>query len=333
MTLDIGPSFEFARIEDHAMHAPGDADWFQESAFFNFCDPAAGVFSYNRIGVHPNLGVANAYSFTTAEPLDLASRIFDHAQPLPAGPVTDCRVGHVAFTTVEPMREYRIRVERDDVSIDVTWRPFFWPISAHSAVGGASFASGHYNAIGRAVGTIASSAGSVAIDAFGYTDHSWGERKNHFPASKWLLAVFDEGHFVQAFPVLGVDGASRFLIGYAARDGRLRKLTNDFATGFAIREDWLTPASCDATLTDEDGRTFRLAGETFGPEGIYPFLHGKFCVHAGSRFTMDGRVGKGLLENSPPRAILGGYVERYGLDTGGMWLRPPGEIRSGPGAG
>ena len=57
---------------------------------------------------------------------------------------------------------------------------------------------------------------------------------------------------------------------------------------------------------------------TTGPESIYPFLHGKFCVHALAAFDFNGRPGKGLLENSPPRFIPPTYVDRYGLEPAGM---------------
>lgn len=323
MTLDISAAFDRARIEDHGNHEQTGAKWFQESALFNLCDPAAGVFGYYRIGRHPHLGQANVYSFTSAESLGVNDKTFNPGQPVDGRPVNDTEVCGLRFETIEPMRSYRIRVERPSFRLEAIWTPFFWPVSVHAATGGLSFASGHYNAIGRAVGTVETADGSVPFDAYGYMDHSWGERKNHFPASKWIFACFGEDLFVQAFPVLGADGQARSVIGYAARDGKLRKLVGEFTTGFSIREDWLTPSACQAELRDEDGRVFRLNGATQGPESIYPFLHGKFCVHALARFDLDGRAGKGLLENSPPRAILANYVEGYGLAPDGMWLTPP----------
>lgn len=323
MSLDISGAFDAARIEDHDNHEPTDAEWFQESSLFTVCDPGAGVLGYYRIGIHPNLGRANAYGFTSAESLGVVDRYFGADRPIPEAPVNDCSVGAVRFEVIEPMAAYRVRVDGEAHRLDVEWRPFFWPVSAHSGVGGLSFASGHYNAIGRAVGTVENDEGAVAIDAFGYMDHSWGERRSHFPASKWIFACVDDGTFVQAFPVLGADGRSRTIIGYAARDGLLRKLVGDYSTGYSIRDDWLTPSGCDAELRDEDGRGFRLTGRTQGPAGIYPFLHGKFCVHALADLTLDGRPAKGLLENSPPRVMPAHAVDTYGLDLSGIWLNAP----------
>lgn len=319
MSLDISGVFAPAPLADHGNHAPTDAVWFQESSLFTVCDPGAGFLGYYRIGIHPNLGQANAYRFTSAETLGVVDRSFVFDRPIPA----TSQVDGLRFEVLSPMKAYRLLVDTPEYHLDVEWRPFFWPISAHSAVGGLSFASGHYNAIGRAVGRVENAASSVAIDAYGYMDHSWGERRSHFPASKWIFACAGEDAFVQAFPVLGADGRSRSLIGYAARDGRLRKLVGDYSTGWSVRDDWLTPSACDAELTDEDGRVFRLTGRTRGPEGIYPFLHGKFCVHALADFMLDGHPAKGLLENSPPRAMPAHASDAYNLSPSGMWLTPP----------
>jgi hypothetical protein len=323
MALHMSSAFEFARIEDHGNHEPTGQPWWQESAFFMLCDAANGVIGYYRIGRHPHLAAANAYYWTAAQTLGLDDKQFRPGQPVPARDVNDTQVADLKFETIRPMEEYRLSIRRENYRMEVTWKPFFWPIMVHSAVKGASFAAGHYNAIGHATGYVETEAGRVEVDAYGYMDHSWGERKNHFPASKWIFAAFDEENFVQAFPVMSLDGASKHLLGYVAVDGQLRKLTDDYDTGFGIRDDWMTPSSCDFRVVDEDGRRFRFTGQTSGPESVYPFLHGKFCVHALASFDFGGRPGRGLLENSPPRAIPGIYRDRYELAADGIWLNAP----------
>ncbi|MBN8848634.1 MAG: hypothetical protein J0I73_11130 [Sphingomonas sp.] len=320
MRLHMSSAFEPALIGDHANHVSTDQQWWQESAFFMMCDAKNGVIGYYRIGRHPHLGHGNAYYWTSAQTLVLDDKQFRPGQPMPAGDVNNTVVAELRFETIRPMEEYRLSVDRPNYRMEVTWRPFFWPIMIHSAVKGASFAAGHYNAIGHATGFIETDGGRVDVDAYGYMDHSWGERKNHFPASKWIFAAFDPETFVQAFPVMSLDGGSKHLLGYVAVDGKLRKLTDDYETGFGIRDDWMTPSACDFRVKDEDGRLFRFTGTTSGPESIYPFLHGKFCVHALASFDFEGRPGRGLLENSPPRAIPGVYQERYELDPSGIWL-------------
>jgi hypothetical protein len=333
--LHMSQAFANADIADHGNHAPGDDDWWQESAFFNLCDPNAGVIGYYRIGRHPNLGVGNSYYWTTAQTLGLDDKQFMHGQPLPAGDVTNTTVAGLTIEAIRPMEEYRIVVNGHGYRVDVNWQPFFWPIMVHTAVkGGAGIANkgGHYNTLGRAVGHVEKDGQRVEIDAYGYLDHSWGVRKDHFPASKWIQAIADAENFLHVFVVSGVDGASRFSIGYACRDGKLRRLTDDFETGFTMRDDWVTPAACDARFVDEDGRTYHVKGRATGAESIYPFLHGKFCVHVLADFDLDGKPAKGLLENTNPWAIPSVYTDRYAVADRSMWTRAPGEIADGPGA-
>lgn len=333
--LDISQAFAKADIADHTNHTPGDDDWWQESAFFSLCDPKVGVIGYYRMGRHPNLGVSNSYYWTTANTLGLDDKQFMHGQPLSEGHVNNTSVAGLTVKTIRPMEEYRLTAIGDGYRMEATWQPHFWPIMVHTAVkGGAGIANkgGHYNALCKVTGFVEKYGQRVTIDAYGFTDHSWGVRKNHFPASKWVQAFVDPENFVQCFPVSSVDGASRFLIGYACRDGKLRKLTDDFETNFTMREDWITPAACDARFVDEDGRTFRVKGKTVGPESVYPFLHGKYCVHVLAEFDLDGKPAMGMLENTNPWQIPTVYTERYGVAERSMWTRAPGEIVDGPGA-
>ena len=327
MSIDISSAFTPAQMEDHGNHEFTGSEWWQESALFAISDPAAGFIGYYRIGRHPYLKASNAYYWTSATGAGVNDRQFQWGQPTSNEDVNDTKVADLRFETLAPMESYRILIERSDYTLDVVFKPFFHPQMVHVAIGGASIAKGHFEGIGRAVGTLKTNGETTAIDAYGFMDRSWGERKSHIPASKWVFAVFDPQNFVHAFPVMSPAGTNH-LIGYVCVDGKLRQLTDDFETGFQIREDWLTPAACDFRVNDEDGRKFRFVGKSFGPESIYPFLHGKFCVHAAATFEFEGRKGegKGWLENSPPRALLPGYVDHYKLKDLGMWMRPPGEI-------
>tara|TARA_R110001606_G_scaffold216728_1_gene364620 strand:+ start:8614 stop:9597 length:984 start_codon:yes stop_codon:yes gene_type:complete len=325
MTLDIDSTFSPTPLEDHGNHTFDGTEWWQESAIFVMSDPAAGFIGYYRIGRHPHFEASNAYYWTSAETLGVNDRQFRAGEPLAKGDVNNSQVADLQFETIEPMAKYRIVIDRPDYKVDVIFTPLFHPFMVHVGIGGASIAKGHFESIGRAVGTVHSGGQTIEVDAYGFMDRSWGERKSHIPASKWVFAVFDPGTFIHCFPVLSAKG-TKHLIGYAAADGKLRPLTDDFDTGFSIGEDWLTPTACDFRAVDKDGREFRMTGRAQGPESIYPFLHGKFCVHVNASFEFAGKSGKGWLENSPPRAIPPTYVEHFGLKQRGMWMRPPEEI-------
>ena len=64
-----------------------------------------------------------------------------------------------------------------------------------------------------------------AIDAVGFSDHSWGERKSHLPASRSLSCVFDPGFYLMAIPVS--TGAHQTMVGYAYRDGVLGRMLTE----------------------------------------------------------------------------------------------------------
>lgn len=332
--LDMSKRFAVARREDHGNHTPTDDDWWQESAFFNMCDPVTGVMGYYRIGMHPNLGVANSYYWTAAAALGLDDKNFRHGMPLPTTDVNNTTVGDLTFETIRPMEEYRVAVDKPGYRMEVTWKPFFHPIMFHTEVTGAGFATGggHYNALGQATGFIEVDGKRQDVNAYGYMDHSWGVRKHHFPGSKWILSIAEPGDFVHVFVVADAAGTSAHAIGYACRDGKLRRLVDDFETGFTMRDDWLTVAKCDARFVDEDGRTFQVKGQTMGSECAFPYLHGFACVHALAGSDLDGRPAKGLLENTNPIAPPPAYVERFGIEQRSMWMKPPGEIVAGPGS-
>lgn len=333
--LDMSAVFADADIADHGNHTPGEDDWWQESAFFSVCDPKAGVIGYYRIGRHPHLGVSNSYYWTTSQTMGLDEKQFMHGQPLVDGDVNNSTVAGLTVDAVRPMEEYQLTAVGEDYRLEANWQPYFWPIMVHTAIkggGGIANKGGHYNALCKVTGFVEKGGERVAIDAYGFLDHSWGVRKSHFPASKWIQAFVDPQNFVQCFPVMSMDGASKFLIGYACRDGKLRQLTNDFDTGWMLRDDWITPGGCDARLVDEDGRVFHVKGKSVGPSSVYPFLHGKYCVHVLAEFDLDGKPAIGMLENTGPWLIPGMYMEQYGLEERSMWTRAPAEIVDGPGA-
>src|SRR5437867_3884013 len=113
--------------------------------------------------------------------------------------------------------------------------------------------------------------------ATGSTTTHGAAAKNNSRGSRFVVAVFDPEFFLLAMPILGDDDRTTML-GYVANGGKLRRLTNDFEMGYSFRDDWITRHSCDARLFDEDGRGFRLLGQTVGPSSCQPFPQGKFVT-------------------------------------------------------
>jgi hypothetical protein len=92
-----------------------------------------------------------------------------------------------------------------------------------------------------------------------------------------------------------------------------------------MRDDWITPASCDARLFDEEGRGLAVRGWTKGPSSIHPFVGGKMYCHALAEFEMGGKLGRGLLESSAPSAMTAAHLAEYGLSPDGIWAPSAGQ--------
>lgn len=304
-------------ISHHGNHASTGEEWYQESALFNYTNPRSGIGGYFRIGIHPEKGTAHLYTWTQIRG-QMVDQRFVEELPMPAGDVNNCTLGDVSILTIEPFKRYRIALNRRDLKLDVIWEAFTPPVPMGFNLGGATVAAGHYNCVGRASGTAEWNGEKIDIQGDGFMDHSWGVRKTHLPGSRWILAIFDPACFVMAIPVLTDSG--RFMAGYAAFDGRLVRLANDYSIDMTMRDDWITPAACDARLFDEEGRGIRIVGRAVGPGSSQPYIHGKAYTHVMAEFEFGGRVGRGILESSVPEKLSPALAQAYGLSPEGIWM-------------
>lgn len=301
---------------DNGNHPPVDDKWWQESALFTFASAPDRFGCWIRFGAHVNQGVANLYSWTMIGE-EFADRRMAVDQPLPPGDLLDGAIAGATVTTIEPLMRYALTLDTDDLQLRLEWRNFRHPLSMGYNVGGATIAKGHYNAMGRATGTAVWRGREYPVDAMGFSDHSWGVRRAHLPASRSLFCVFDEDFTITAIPIS--TGPARSMVGYVWRDGVLGRLQSESKMGYSFRDDWITPAGCEAELIDDKGRVFRLSGWTFGPSSTWPMGHGKLVTHASAGFRCDGREGSGILESSQYKG-LPPSVAALGLDPASWWI-------------
>ncbi len=316
MTLTDAP-FPRADVSHNANHPAGADQWWQESVLFNWSDPRRGLAGQYRLNIHPNRGAATLYTWTQVGGRMLDRR-FVTDLPLPSTDLTSCTVAGLTIETANPLHTYRIRLRTPDVQLDAEWTAFMPPIHMSYDVGGATVAEGHYNTLGRAVGSLTHDGGTVEINADGFADHSWGVRRKHLPGSRWLVAVFDPTFFVMAIPIL--TDAGRHMVGYVLDGGVLGALSSDYDVNMTFREDWITPAGCDARLWDHNGRGYRLTGHTVGPSSIQPFGHGKQVTHAPALYECGGRIGRGVLESSSPRRLMPSELAALDLAPDSWWV-------------
>lgn len=314
------PGAEFGpppSLDDNWNHPVLDDIWWQESVVFSFTDVERQIGSWVRFGMHPNQGASNIYTWTV-----LGDDLLDHrmliGQPLPPRDILQAQIGGATISTIEPLKRYAININTDDMQLDVAFRIFHHPVTTTYNVGGATVAKGHYDATGEAIGTLTYRGRAIPVRAVGFTDHSWGVRRQHLPASRVLWAIFDEDFYIVAIPVS--TGLTRTMIGYAYKDGVLGRLMTESEMGYSFREDWITPSGCNARLVDDKGREFKVIGSTFGSSSTLPMGHGKFVTHASARFLCDGRKGGGILESAQFKGVPP-TVNDLGLPADSWWLQ------------
>lgn len=320
MTLDQHLSaapFRRAVAEDNGNHPPSADEWWQESVLFNWADPRRGLAGQYRFNIHPNHAAATLYTWTQLDGRMLDRRMVTDL-PLPDADLTSTTLGGVSIETVTPLDNYRLTLTRPDLQLDVTWTAFMPPIHLDYNIAGATVAQGHYQTLGRARGVLRHDDRCVEFDADGFMDHSWGVRRQHLPGSRWLVAVFDPTFYLMAIPILTDQG--KHMVGYVMDQGVLGALSSDFDINMTFRDDWISPAGCDASLFDHNGRGYRLTARTIGASSIQPFGHGKLVVHAPAIYECGGRIGRGVLESSSPRTIMPSEIAALGLDPASWWL-------------
>ncbi len=202
--------------EDEYMH-PGPEDTFNESMYFNTCDPEAGVGAFVRIGNRPNEGHAEV---TTCVYLPDGRVAFMFARP----DIADNEqfdAGGASFEVVEPFEELRVTysgkvvilnepLEMADPRKAFTNNPYE-PCTVELTFRGASdpwggepvgvkerpgeeFAKGHYEQLTTSTGSISVGDDEYAIAGRGLRDHSWGPRTWQAPwYYRWLTVNMGDG--------------------------------------------------------------------------------------------------------------------------------------------
>jgi len=237
---------------DDLMHPNTGESNFNESAYYNFYDPARRVGGFVRLGNRPNEGYAEmttcfylpdgrvAFMFkrpqiTTNDAHDAGGLRFDVAKPFAEHRVTyrgHCCVLTNPLEMAEP-REAFAKNPHVPVELDVRWLGLSqgyggelrrrdgdaW-VSVRSEKPGQEFAKGHLEQHGKSVGTLVVDGARYDLDAPGLRDHSWGPRYWQAPRYyRWLTMSF--GDDLGAVPLLTVNrDGGEVHAGYVYRRGR-----------------------------------------------------------------------------------------------------------------
>ena len=315
-SAELGPP---PSVIENLNHPPADGSkWWQESAVFTYGDADKGFGGEIRFGMHANQSVSNLYTWHVIDG-EMSDRRIVVDQPVNFEHILESNIAGASVRTTKPLSQYALALEHGDLMLEATWRNFHHPLTMGYNVGGATIAKGHYNAMGRLTGVGRYRGKEFNINAVGFSDHSWGERRTHLPASRSLFCVFDDDFYLMAIPICS--GTTRNMVGYLYRDGLLGMLQTDCEMGYKFRDDWLTPAGCDARLVDEHGRVILLKGWTIGPSSSQSMGHGKYVTHCVAGFGCEGRRGSGILESSQFKGMPPS-IRALDIDHESWWFDP-----------
>jgi hypothetical protein len=241
---------------DDLMHPNTGEPHFNESAYYNFYDPARALGGFVRLGNRPNEGHAE---MTVCLYLPDSRVAFMFRRPeIPDN--TRFAAGGLSFEVRAPFREHGIGYEgtccllarpldlldprrafgenpHAPVSIALRYEglsPGFggelrverdgrW-VGVAAERSGQEFARGHLEQHGRAVGHVTVDGTTVAIDGYGLRDHSWGPRYWQAPRCyRWLTMNFGPDAGIAAALTVQRDGREQHG-GYVYRRGEANRL-------------------------------------------------------------------------------------------------------------
>ena len=136
---------------DNGFHPPPTDDkWWQESSLFTWGDPRRGFGGEVRVGMHPNQGVANLYTWIVWGGRLIYRRHFVD-QPI-LKEVLNAKIASASVKTIEPLMHYEVTLKDENFALKLNWRNFHWPMAMGYNVGGATVTTGHYNMMGACSG-------------------------------------------------------------------------------------------------------------------------------------------------------------------------------------
>lgn len=291
---------------DEFPHQPTDEALWNESWYFDFIDPAAGIGGWIRLGLYPNEDHAWVNALLCGPDLPTIA-LTDFRAEIPAEPFA-VRTADIAMTqdVLEPLRRYRVTVTGsgqvfDDpagllrgeqgraarVSMDLEWttvgRPYQYRITPR------------YEIPCTVTGTVTVDDNTYTVtDVPGQRDHSWGVRDWWSMEWVWSALHLDDGTRLHGVDIR-IDGMPPIGIGYVQHGTELIELQSVGAQeSFAAND---LPVSTTLTL-QPTGLVATAEVVAHAPVRLES-LDGKVSQfpRAWARITMaDGRTGVGWLE-------------------------------------
>ena len=289
---------------DDEFHPATDADPFwTETCWFTFTVPERRLSGQLYPFFRPNQGVVSAAAYVWdrpgATPADARhARHFWHL-PIPDQPLSDIRLGNgIAYRCLEPLQRYEVRYRDPDaddgegprIEVDLT----FTGIAPPNYLGGS-----HLDQPGRYQGTLVLDGETIAVDAFGFRDRSWGSRSQFgrgihgTPARSggYSYATASAGDGFHAI-TMDFGTGSTAIHGYVLRDGTWAKVASGSRQVLDRDPSTAHPTAVALDLVDELDRALHAEGRCLNGLGLFlnPNLYTVNCL---TEWTFDGMVAFG----------------------------------------
>lgn len=282
---------------DDEFHPPtSDDPYWTETCWFTFAVPERRLSAQLYPFFRPNQGVcaAGAFAWDATGDAPWNARYAKHFWhlPLPDQPLSDLTLPNgIRYRCVEPLRVYEIGyLDPDDgaFAVDLTFEGILEPNRLGET---------HLDQPGRYTGTMTLEGETIAVDAYGMRDRSWGPR-SQFGADlhgsgavrggySYATASADDGF--HAITMDWGDGAIA-IHGYVNRDGVYARVASGRREVLARAGG--APSRVRLELTDELGRTLTAEGRTLNRFGLHlnPNLFTWNCL---TEWAWDGGTGFG----------------------------------------
>jgi hypothetical protein len=295
--MTIGP-FSESHDEFHTPPEGAGSDW-AETCWFTFSIPERRLSGQIYAYFKPTLGVAAAATHFWDETGDqiwncLYSRTFWHL-PMPRIPLSRFELASGARCAVlSPGLRYAVGYDDpdgDEVHVDLT----FTGIAEPHLLG-----DSHLDQPGRFTGEIVLRGESLAVDAFGCRDRSWGPRPQFgigiggTPSKRggYSYATASSEDAFHAITMDFGDGAAIVIHGYLIREGLMGHLLNGRRDVVERDLNSGAPTKIRLEATDSLGRTFDASGVALNRFGflVNPNLWTWNCL---TEWSWDGISGFG----------------------------------------
>jgi hypothetical protein len=302
-----------ATPEDEGRHEPGTEPLWNESWYFDFAAEDGSIGGYVRLGLYPNLGVAWYWAYLVGAAADAPLLAVQHHEAaIPTGSVLEVReeglwsalhcesphdhwsIGLESFAVAldDPGEAYEpeLRGEKVPFGLDLEWEAA-GPVYDYPGVT-------RYEQSCRVSGDILVGTDTIAFDAWGQRDHSWGVRDWWGTGWVWTAGRLDGGTAFHATKVL--TDAFDFEPGYVVRPGAVElEVASQFKPSFEQEGEHRLPGVTAMPLHDLDLTATPVAFAPIrldAPDGRWGRFPRGLC-----RFdAADGRTGWGWTEWNRP---------------------------------